>query len=82
MKTNNARRSTRKSIRTFAPTAWQWDPASVTSENVQWWSASGSMMGLVPLAKAREMVASRSFFVGAANYICEVHDGIDGRHAA
>jgi len=50
----------------FQPTEWQRNPESLKTSNVQWWTKSGTMMGLIDLAKAKEIVAAGGGFV-----ICE-----------
>lgn len=77
--TESRRASTRKM---FAPTAWQWDPASLTPPNgkVQWWSAEGSMSSITT-EKARDLVRQRAAFVGSSIHVCQVHDRIDSVNA-
>jgi hypothetical protein len=43
--------------------SWQTDPSKLTTGKVQLWSSSGTMMGLIPLDKARSMVVDGSAFV-------------------
>lgn len=60
---------------TYTPAAWQWDPAQLTTERVQYWSAGGSM-SMITLDAARLLVTHRAAFVGSAQHICQVHEGI------
>ncbi len=75
---------TKKTVKMFAPAAWQWDPASLQVEDgkrIQWWSAGGSC-SLISLDEARKLVATRAAFCGSAGHVCQVHDRIDGCNAA
>lgn len=78
--TTIATKSKRRAPSMFTPAAWQWDPLSVTSERVQWWSAGGSC-STMSLAEARKLVAASAAFVGSDHHVCQVHERIDGANA-
>ena len=61
--------------RKFVPAGWQWDASKLAggqTGQVQLWSASGCMMGLVSLERARELVSARAFFIGSDVHVCQV----------
>ena len=73
------KRTTKRAAKTFTPAAWQWDPASVVggqTGGVQMWSAAGSMMGVITVERARELISAKAFFAGSSVHICQVHDRI------
>lgn len=65
------KKTSKRGPRMFVPLAEQWSPESVTSPQVQYWTESGSMMGLIPLARARELIAARAAYSGGPHYVCE-----------
>jgi hypothetical protein len=64
-RTNNAAKK-------FSPAAWQTNPESLKTSQVQFWSASGSMMGLVSLEAAREAVSAGRAFVVCDQAITQI----------
>ena len=54
---------TAKTTKKFSPAAWQTNPESLKSSQVQFWLASGTMAGLVSLSAAREAVSEGRAFV-------------------
>lgn len=73
-----------KQIKKTVLAAWQFDASQLGSATgqIQLWSAAGSMQGLVSIEKARELVAAGAYFLGAANYLCQMHDRIDASNRA
>ena len=48
------------------------NPEHLTTERVQFWSASGTMMGLISLAQARTMLGYGTYGVSTEQAIFEV----------
>lgn len=66
----------RRSPRKIQTQAWQWDPSTLTLDQIQYWSPSGTLVGLMPLTEARALVASLAAFCGGPNYIIGMHPGV------
>ncbi len=77
-------KTTRKAAPKYTPTAWQWDPESISDETaapgfkdrIQWWSGRGTM-SIVTVKRAKDLVRMRAAFVGGPLFINQVHDRIN-----
>jgi hypothetical protein len=64
--------NTKRRLEKFKPADWQRDPSNITTPNVQLWSQSGTMRGVISSETATKYVKNGTHFVMCCQAIGEI----------